>query len=146
MQSDPRFSVFSKASFSYGFMFFNLMRPFIGGASNFEWLEVAGKEDYTKALAVRKAICYAIDRDEMNRVFFDEEAIVCHSCIVPTIARYHYDDIIKYHQDLDASYEWLYAAGYYVEPVETPLKLLNVIASIGAAAILIILSRKSKKG
>ncbi|GAH92759.1 unnamed protein product, partial [marine sediment metagenome] len=44
------------------FLGFNLKRPFIGGADNYEYSMQPGKEEYTHAVDVRKAICYSIDK------------------------------------------------------------------------------------
>ena len=142
MQADPRFDVQTYITASMSFMFFNLRRPFIGGADNFVYLEEPGKEEYTKASAVRKAINYAVDRDEMNQVIHDGEYLVAHSVLYPFTAFYYFNDIIKYNRDLDAAREWLAAAGY-VLPEPTPLPILGIVAALGAAA-LILLYRKKK--
>jgi ABC-type transport system substrate-binding protein len=112
MQGDSNYIVNAVNSSSLDFMYFNLRRPFIGAADNFEFLEEEGKESYTKACAVRKAICYAIDRDEINQIMYEGEYEVAHSVIYPSQSFYYYDDIIKYNYDLDDSFEWLEAAGY----------------------------------
>ena len=106
MQSSPTFDVQSFVSSSMVFMFFNLRRPFIGGADNFVYLDSPGIENYTRAVGIRKAICYAIDREEMNQVLHDGEYSVCHSVIPPSNS-YYYNDIIKYHKDLDVAFCWL---------------------------------------
>lgn len=116
-------------------MFYNLRRPFIGGVDNFEYLNVAGKEEYTKGVAVRKAINYAINRDEMNTVLHDGEDWVAHSVVYPSQAFYYYNDIVKYNYDVDASFEWLEAAGYPI-PERTPFPVFGIIAAIGAAAFI----------
>jgi len=146
MQADPRFDVqtFIAAGFSY--MFYNLRRPFVGGADNFVYLDAAGKEEYTKGVAVRKAMNYAIDRDEMNQVLHDGEYMVAHSVLYPFTAYYYYNDIVKYNYDLCSAMEWLIAAGYpgaecdpevtvtTTEPEPTPFPLIAIIAAVGAAA------------
>jgi len=48
----------------------------------------------------------------MNAVIHDGEFTVAHSVIYPPQSFYYYNDIIKYNYDLDASFEWLDAAGY----------------------------------
>ncbi len=135
MQADPKFDVQSIVGSSMIFMFYNLRRPFIGGVDNFEYLDAAGKKEYTKGVAVRKAINYAVNRDEMNAVLHDGEDWVAHSVIYPSQAFYYYNDIIKYNYDIDASFEWLEAAGYPV-PERTPFPVFGIIAAIGAAAFI----------
>lgn len=115
LQTDPRFVIYSTLLNGYDFMFFNLQRPFIGGADNYEFLTESGKEEYTKALAVRKAICYAIDRETMNDIVFDGLATICHSVIWNSATYYYYNEIIKYDYNLDSAFEWLSAAGYYID-------------------------------
>jgi len=107
MQHDSRFTVYKTLSNSFTFMFFNLRRPFIGGAWNFEFLENKDKKVYTKGAAIRKAICYAINRDEMNQVLHDGEYTVANSVIYPFNSFYYYDDIIKYDFNLELAQEWL---------------------------------------
>jgi ABC-type transport system substrate-binding protein len=135
MQADPAFQVRNYVGSSLLFMFYNLRRPFIGGVGNFEYLDEVGKEEYTVGLAVRKAINYAIDRDEMNTVIYDGESWVAHSVVYPSQAFYYYNDIIKYNYDVDAAFEWLEAAGYPV-PEPTPFPVAAIVAAIGAAAFL----------
>ena len=144
MQADPRFEVQTFVSASMGYMFYNLKRPFVGGADNFVFLDAPGKEEYTKGVAVRKAMNYAIDREEMNQVLHDGEYLICQSVLYPFTAYYYYNDIIKYNYDLYASFEWLDAAGYPTGELpptttggtteDTPFPVFALIAAIGAAA------------
>ncbi len=143
MQADTRFEVQSFLSASFTFLFYNLRRPFVGGVDNFEWLSDVGKEEYTKGVAVRKAMNYAIDRDEINQVIHDGEYLLSHSIIYPFTAYYYYNDIIKYNRDLSAAVEWLAAARYFPEVTDLPLPLFGILAAIGAAAF-VALYRKKK--
>ena len=111
MQDDPRFEVQSIISDFYSFLGFNLTSSKIGGPSNLEFLNKTGKEEYTRACAVRKAICYAIDREEMNQVIHDGEYSLVHKPVY-LISFYYYDSGIKYYHDLDSAWEWMEAAGY----------------------------------
>ncbi len=113
MQADSRFDVQSFLKASFTFMFFNLQRPFLGGIDNFEFLSAPGKQEYTRGVAVRKAICYAIDREEINEIIHNGEYIIAHSVLYPYTRNFYYDDIIKYNYDLDAAVEWLSSIGYY---------------------------------
>ncbi len=107
METDPRFTVYQKLSNSLTFMAFNLRRPFIGGVDNFIFMETEGKEDYTRAVGIRKAICYAINRDEMNQILHDGEYLVAHSVLYPYTSYYYYNDIIKYDYNPELAEEWL---------------------------------------
>jgi len=135
MQADINFQVKSYVGSALTFMFYNLRRPFIGGVDNFVWLDAPGKEEYTVGLAVRKAINYAINREEINTVIHDGEYQVAHSVVYPSQAFYYYNDIVKYNYDTDASFEWLEAAGYDVSE-RTPFPVFGIIAAIGAAAFI----------
>jgi ABC-type transport system substrate-binding protein len=143
MQADTRFEVQSFLSASFTFMFYNLRRPFVGGVDNFEYLSDVGKEEYTVGVAVRKAMNYAIDRDEINQVIHDGEYLLSHSIIYPFTAYYYYNDIIKYNRDLDAAVEWLAAAGYVIETDPSSVPIFGILAAIGAAAF-VALYRKKK--
>ena len=134
MQADPRFDV---QSINYGnlhFMFYNLRRPFIGGENNFIYLEDPDLTNYTKGIAVRKAINYAIDRYEINNVLHDGEYTVAHSVLYPSLTYYYYNDIIKYDYNLNASAEWLKAAGYQV--AEFPLSKTTT-PNIGSVVVMV---------
>jgi len=157
LEADPRFTVHSMLSPSMSFLFFNLRRPFIGGADNFVYLDAVGKQEYTKGVAVRKAINYAIDRDEMNHVLHDGDYFVAQSVLYPFTAYYYYNDVIKYNYDLNAAKEWLIAAGfpfqidhnYYdscgshhtVSETET----ISVLGTISLLAIIVLISNLSTR-
>ena len=149
MQADPRFEVQTFVRGYLLFMFYNLQRPFVGGANNYEYLDVTGKEEYTKGAAVRKAMNYAIDREEMNQVLHDGEYLICHSVLYPSTAYYYYNDVVKYNYDLWSSMDWLIAAGYpgvYPDtetPTEaSPFPLLAIISAIGAAAAIAFIRKR----
>ncbi len=110
MQADPRFNVQTFITASLSFMFFNLRRPFIGGGYNAEYIPEPGKTQYTRAVGIRKAICYAIDRDEINQQLHDGEYFLAHSVLYPFTAYYYYNDIIKYNYNPVLAEEWLRAA------------------------------------
>ncbi len=145
MQADPRFDVQTFIVDSFTFMFYNLRRPFVGGADNFVYLDVPGKEEYTKAVAVRKAMNYAIDRDEMNQVIHDGDYTVAQSVLYPFTAFYYYNDIVKYDYDIFAAKTWLADAGYIPYPVSStseetttsPFPVVGIVAAIGAAAAIL---------
>ena len=145
MQVDPRYEVQSLVQDEYEFLIYNMRRPFLGGLDNYEYLtDVPGKEEYTRACAVRKALSYAIDREEINVVTHDGEYQLAHSTIYPYTAFYYYNDIIKYYRDLDAAVEWITAAGYDLGIEETPMSIFSVIAALGAAIVAGYFYRKKK--
>jgi len=128
---------------SFSFMAFNLRRPFIGGVDNSEFLTDEVVENYTKACAVRKAICYSIDRNEMNQLLHDEEYLVVHSVLQPYYAFYYFNDIIKYDQDYDAARLWLSYAGYI--EYEATVAIFPSVFIIIAVVTLVVLNKKLSK-
>ncbi|MBY9002122.1 MAG: hypothetical protein KGD64_14475, partial [Candidatus Heimdallarchaeota archaeon] len=78
MQADSRYEVQCHNAFGFSFLAFNLEKPHIGGSDNQVWVNGSEFGNYTKACAVRKAICYAIDRDEMNQVIHHGEFLISH--------------------------------------------------------------------
>ncbi len=139
MEQDPQFTIYSRFTNTFSFLAFNLRRSFIGGASNFIYLDEVGKEEYTKGTAVRKAICYAINREELNQEINNGEYLVTHS-VIPSLLEYWYnDDVVKYDYNLNKTTEWLTAAGYIETPTST-----SYLSSIFFAIILIFLSSNNK--
>ena len=110
MQADVRFEVQTKIGDIISYLVFNLIKPIIGGSNNYIYLDEPGKEEYTKAVAIRKAICYAIDREEINQLEHDGEYLINHE---PFYWPSWYGwDSVKYYRDLDLAWEWMEAAGY----------------------------------
>ncbi|MCG3222244.1 MAG: hypothetical protein H7641_12770, partial [Candidatus Heimdallarchaeota archaeon] len=108
MEEDSRFSIFKSLSPNFNYMAFNLRSPYIGGEWNYIFNPDETKEGYTLACSIRKAICYAIDKEEINEELYDGEKIIAHSLFYPYTQYYYYDDIIKYERDLEAAYDWLH--------------------------------------
>ncbi|TFG09487.1 hypothetical protein EU534_02080, partial [Candidatus Heimdallarchaeota archaeon] len=146
----PRFTVYNFPDGNLLFMFFNLRRPFIGGENNDIFLDMPGYENYTKGVAVRKAICYAINRPEINQIIYYGECAISHSIVYPTNTFYYYDNIVKYPYDMNASATWLGYAGYPAPEFprdsdiieDTPMLWSSIFASLG---LIVILNYKRKK-
>jgi len=145
MQADPRFAVQSFLTASFTFMFYNLRRPFIGGTDNYVFLTEVGKEEYTKGVAIRKAMNYAIDRDEINQAIHDGEYLVAHSVIYPYTAFYYYNEIIKYPYDLVASLDWINAACTAVIMSETFPGLIIAVVSFCIISLDIVRKNRRRK-
>ena len=116
MDANPKYFVQSILSQSMSFLFFNLKRPFIGAADNWLFLCEPGKEEYTKGVAVRKVICYSIDREEINERLHNGEYVISNSIIYPYLD-YYYNDTLKYYYDLDKVNEWFISAAYPIWPL-----------------------------
>ncbi|NPD88193.1 MAG: hypothetical protein HGN29_05700 [Asgard group archaeon] len=112
MEDDPRFDIIKALAPNFSYMVFNLRRPYISGDWNYFFNPDKTKKGYTLACSLRKAICYAINKAEINEEVFEEEKIIANSVFYPYTEYYYYDDIIKYDRDLEASYDWLYVKDY----------------------------------
>ncbi|MBY9000935.1 MAG: hypothetical protein KGD64_08485 [Candidatus Heimdallarchaeota archaeon] len=144
MQSDPNFKVSSFLTASFTFMAFNLRRNFIGGANNYIFLTEPGKEEYTVGCAIRKAICYAVDKIEMNELNHQGDYFVANSVIYPFTAYYYYNDIIKYDYDLELAKLWLSYAENTLNPT-TNVTPLSFVSMLGTLTFLLIGYTKKRK-
>ena len=99
-------------------------------------------EGYTKALVVRKAMSYAIDREGLNSILYDGEYLIVHSVMTPYSAYYYYNDVSpKYNHNLEEAWEWMELAGY-----ENPNKSdFPMISGLAVLSILFIIYRKRRK-
>ena len=129
MQTDTRFEVQSAKTNKMSCLIFNLNRPIIGSADNYRFIEEKNKEDYTRGTALRKAICYSINREEMNFGIHDSKYSVVHSPMFPSFSYYYNDDIIKYDRDLDLAEEWLNAAGYELFDYKPP-RIARIVTTL----------------
>ncbi|MHA1202316.1 MAG: hypothetical protein ACTSQ4_07325 [Candidatus Heimdallarchaeaceae archaeon] len=112
----------------FNFLAFNLQNEFLGRSSNFEYLTAPGKEEYTQGVAVRKAICYGIDREFINVDVHDYNLTISHSPINPYLDYWYYDEIIKYDYNITLSEIWLTSAGYgFVQITDTNYYILGAL-------------------
>ncbi|NPD89827.1 MAG: hypothetical protein HGN29_14030 [Asgard group archaeon] len=140
-ESDPRFVIHSELDESMSYLFFNLRRALIGDIDNYIYLTEPGKEEYTKACAIRKAICYTIDREEINTLLHNGDYHLSQSIIPPYLSFWYNEGIFQYSRDLNQAEDWLEAAGYIGVVPEFnkmfPLPFVMVI-------LLVAFSRKKK--
>ncbi|MCG3226397.1 MAG: hypothetical protein H7645_05705 [Candidatus Heimdallarchaeota archaeon] len=120
MQAEPRFEFQTEILNVKNLIAFNLEREFIGGSSNNIWVEGPDGKNYTEACAVRKAICYAIDREEMNHIIHDGEYTVDHNPIYLYTAFYYYDDVTKYYRNITAAWREFDSTRRYRVGINTP--------------------------
>ncbi len=137
LEKDPLLRCHKLVSNSFSMLIFNLRRPFVGGTDNFVFLDSEGKENYTRGVAVRKAICYAIDREEINQALHGGNLIVSDHPIPEIHSNYYNPDIVKYSHDIDKALDWLYP-GYDLYPPHPPIpNLLETLLILGGGIILI---------
>ncbi|MHA1552191.1 MAG: ABC transporter substrate-binding protein, partial [Candidatus Heimdallarchaeaceae archaeon] len=137
LEKDPLFRCHKLVSNSFSILIFNLRRPFVGGTDNFIFLDTEGKENYTKGVAVRKAMCYAIDREEINQALHGGNFMVLDHPIPEIHKNYRNPDIIKYSHDIDKALEWLDPRYNLNLPKPTIPNLLETLLIIGGGIILI---------
>jgi len=141
MQADSRYEVQCHNAFGFSFLAINLERPNIGSSDNQVWLNGTEFGNYTKASAVRKAICYAIDRNDMNQVLHDGEFLINHRPMLNFCFYYGSDEFpIKYDFDLDLAWKWMEAAGY-----ENPNPTISLFLPSCLSVILLIIIKKKQK-
>ncbi|MHA1550928.1 MAG: hypothetical protein ACTSQC_03195 [Candidatus Heimdallarchaeaceae archaeon] len=132
---------------TFSFLAFNLRNEFLGGSSNFEYLTAPGKEEYTRGVAVRKAICYGIDREFINADVHDYNYTISHSPINPYLEYWYYDEIIKYDYNQTLSEIWLTSAGYEFIPItETNYYIFGVLVVPIFLVLSKFISYSKKKG
>ncbi|TET74928.1 MAG: hypothetical protein E3J43_09130 [Candidatus Heimdallarchaeota archaeon] len=143
--NDGRWEVHSCNRESMSYLGFNLRRSTIGGEDNFIYLTESGKENYTVGSAVRKAICYAIDRDNINQEIYDGEHLISNSLMNPYWSRYYYEDIpTKYDYDLELAWEWMQAAGFQRPHISTTLLNYFQLSLILGSIVLFLIVRGKK--
>ncbi len=146
-QSNPDLDIQTQISPEMSIIAFNLQRPFIGGTNNTEYTqeEYDSSFNYTRGAAIRKAICYAINRDEINTVLHSGGYTKTDSPMSPYFAFYYYSSINKYDYDLMEAQRWLTIAT--TELVIIPeISNRNIVLIIACSfSIPLIFSRKRKK-
>ncbi len=144
MIDDPRYQMHSYITSAMIFIAFNLNRPYIGGEDNQVWLNfTAPNQVYTKALAVRKAICYAIDRKEINQINYEEEYKINHRPTTYIWDPNWYNEFrVKYDYNLEKAWEWMERAGYEKPEV---FKTRSSLTFAAIAVVLVVFLRIKKK-
>ena len=129
----PNFECYSKPLESQFAIVFNLYRENLGKENNFEYLTEPGKEEYTKALAVRKAIAYAINRGRINEEVFNGTYFLSKGLISQKYSSWVSENS-AYNYNLTEAWEWMEAAGFYKDSLKT-----NAFTSIFSPLLILIL-------
>ncbi|MHA1866097.1 MAG: ABC transporter substrate-binding protein [Candidatus Heimdallarchaeaceae archaeon] len=87
---------------------FNLNNQYFGGENNYI---NATETSISKALAVRKAIAYAVNREQLNQGFHDEFYIITDT-IIPYGTKYYYSGTEKYDFSIQKAISYLELAGF----------------------------------
>ncbi|MBN1330598.1 MAG: hypothetical protein JXA54_14080, partial [Candidatus Heimdallarchaeota archaeon] len=143
MLTNPNFLIQSDTTFSYGFYGYNMreVRAEMGDRTPSEV-----DPTISKGLALRKAISYAVDRNEINDVVHRGEYTITDWPIYPKMGIWCNPNIIRYNFDLDKAREFMYKAGYGTWTSATPgftiLITLTSIMLVASVAGIIIKKKK----
>jgi ABC-type transport system substrate-binding protein len=142
--SDPDFEVQSDTQFYFGFFGYNMreVRGYIGSRN-----PCPGDPTMTIGLAVRKAISYAIDRNEMNNVIHKGEYTITDFPIYLKQGIWCNPNIIRYNHDLDLAREYMEIAGFVTNPTDNQpgFTLIITLVSIMLIATASFIIRKRRK-
>lgn len=148
---EPRNEYFDYPGYSYqtdikyrmNFMGMNLrtIRPILGDRD-----PAPGDPTITKGLAVRKAIAYAINRQEINDIMHGGLYSDLHHPIYSKLGIWCNLDIIKYDYDLNEAKRYMKIAGYDVKDYTPTIGLhVEIIAILGISSLVCVLLKKRKK-
>lgn len=129
------FLIYKKPSVYQSGLIFNIYNEPFGGENNFHNLTSEGKEEYNKALAIRKAIAFATNRERINQELFNNKYYLSKSLVSLNYPSWIQDDY-EYSYDLSKAWEWMEAAGYR----EEDLKGSTITVNTGFSTSLFIVS------
>jgi ABC-type transport system substrate-binding protein len=144
-QANPDFKLQSDVSYTFSFVGFNMRenRYLIGSRD-----PCPNDPTITIGLAIRKAICYAINRVEINNLLHYGEYEIYHSPMYPKMGIWVNPNIIKYNHDLCKSRDYLFKAGYGLVGCNPTIGINNGIYSlttISLLAVVFFIYRKKQK-
>jgi ABC-type transport system substrate-binding protein len=134
---DPDFDIYGYYSFLIEHLGYNLRedRPIISSRE-----PAPGDPSITVGLAIRKAISYAINRDEINAVISGGEYLLHDHPIAYRLGKWCNPNIIRYNHDLDKAQEYMRIAGYGEQFVPETLSNKEiagiVLSSVFAAGVI----------
>ena len=144
LMNDTDFEIQSEIQFYFGFFGYNMRpeRPVIGNPDT-----CPGDSTMTIGLAIRKAISYAADIEEINNVIHSGEYTRVYHPIYVRMGIWCNPNIIKYDHDIVTANQYMRIAGY-TPPEETIRTGLNWLYSImglfSIIGIFVIKRRRSK--
>ncbi len=138
------FDVQNDTMFYLGFFGFNMhtRRPVIGNPN-----PAPGDPSMSIGLAVRKAISYALDREEINNVVHGGEYTITNHPIYSKMGIWCNPNIIRYNHDLEKAREYMAIAGFDLPYFGSEILGIKLIYSLSGLIILLgilIIVRKKK--
>jgi len=112
-QINPNYNIQRKIGNSLSLLGYNLRetRPFFGNR-----LPCVNDPSISIGFAIRKAVSYAIDREEINNIVYNGRFFINDYPIYPNMGMWLNPNIIKYNYDLTKAREFILKAGY---PIST---------------------------
>jgi len=142
---EPMFKVYSDIGESFSFFSYNIRESKTLGNRTI----CPNNPDLTKGLALRKAISYAIDREEMNNIIHGGDHFITDWPISPKLGIWCNPNIIRYRHDLEKAKEYMHYAGYevdgYISSIDLPIKLTMIGLSVCLFAVLLKLGRQKRR-
>ncbi|MHA1303099.1 MAG: ABC transporter substrate-binding protein [Candidatus Heimdallarchaeaceae archaeon] len=127
------------------FLAFNLNHPVFGGENNFVNTTEPG---VSKALAIRKAMALAINRDQLNLGFHNDEYLITDSPL-PESSQYYYSGVTKYDFSLQKAINYLKLAGFSVGTEETNQETtttpIDGISGVIALTTVVLITKKNRR-
>lgn len=107
---EPDFEFQSDLASSFGLFGYNMHedRPVIGNRS-----PCPGDNTISIGLAIRKAISYAMNRDELNKIVHGQEYVKIDHPIGPKMGIWNNPNIIRYNYDLDKAREYMKKTSFW---------------------------------
>ncbi|MHA1556106.1 MAG: ABC transporter substrate-binding protein [Candidatus Heimdallarchaeota archaeon] len=133
-ETDPKLAVQFAYGNTFNFFAFNMRetRTQIGDRTPSEI-----QPSYSKGLALRKAICYAIDLEKINIDVYEGVRERTHWPMPRTFGIWLYPNIIQYDYNLEQAKYFMYLAGYQL-PDYTPTTVPQITAFIGIETYIMI--------
>ena len=115
------------------------VRPFIGDRT-----PTTGDPSISIGLAVRKAISYAIDREEINNIIHGGEYTITDYPIYQKMGIWCNPNIIRYNYNLDKAREYLSLIGFQttISPGFGMLITLSSLMTVTVASVYIVRKKK----
>jgi hypothetical protein len=100
----------SQLATNYGFFFYNMNEDRATPMQSSD--PCPGDASMSIGLAIRKAISYTADREQMNQDYHDGECIINHNPIYPTSGIWLNENITKFNRNITKAKELMLFAGY----------------------------------
>ena len=133
------FAIQSKIKQYFGFVGYNMrpVRPVVGNAE--PW---GPDPSITKGLAVRKAISYAIDREEINQIVHGGDYTLTDHPIYAAMGVWCNPNIIRYNHDLDKALTYMQVYEGQSSVIGTSYYPLFILAELLLCGIILLRRRK----